>query len=103
MSYILIIHTRNISTKTPSDREKTRRHIIRKFRRAYSRTGFIFNRLNFEDVTLIEDPQGQTVALSIRVNQQNSLVVTGSSDSEEVLDTKVYKWNDFADAIINLF
>ena len=103
MSYKLTILKRNIYVSTTRDSEKMRRHIIRKFKKAFRQTGIIFNKLNFEDAVIKEDRKGHIIALLVNINQKNSMVVTESSDSKEVLNSKVYLWNDFADAIINLF
>ena len=103
MNFPVIILRRDINVATPKLREKTRRHIVMKFRKAYRKTGLIFNNLDFSDIIFQDNQQGSTVALRFYVNPHNSLRSAEMSGSEEVLDTKVYKWNDFADAIINLF
>ena len=103
MSYSVVILRRDIYVNTSQGRERTQRHLVRKLRKAYSKTGLIFNKLDFSDLIFKDDSKGHTVALTITVNPQNSLKFTEMSDSEEVLDAKVFLWNQFADAIINLF
>ena len=103
MNYNVVILKRNISGNTPQAKESTRRHLVRRFKVAYSRTGLIFNDLNFEDLRVTEDNQGNINSITINVNQKNSISLPNLSDPEEVLNTKVFLWNSFADAIINLF
>ena len=103
MNYPVTILRRDINVATPKLRDRTRRHIVMKFKKAYRKTGLIFNNLDFSNINFQDNSQGSTVALRFYVNPHNSLKSAEMSDSEEVLDTKILLWNQFADAIINIF
>ena len=96
MTFSFVVHRSDIK----SDYEETQRYIIRLFDDAYRQTGLLFTKLSFGKENFKEDQQGNIVSVTIDLNRQNS---DETSDFDEYIETKVFRWTQFASQIINWF